>query len=426
MDLNEEALVYHSAGRAGKTEVRATKPCQTQHDLSLAYTPGVGAVCLAVEADPDSGFTYTNRGNLVGIVTNGTAVLGLGNIGPLASKPVMEGKSVLFKRFADVDAFDIELDARDPEVLMAAVRAMEPTFGGINLEDIKAPECFDIETKLSAAMQIPVFHDDQHGTAIIVGAGLMNALEFAGKTVTDVRIVFAGAGAAAIACLRFFRLLGARPENLLLCDRSGVIYRGRDQHMNAFKEQFVVETSARTLADALQGADVFVGLSGPGLVTPAMLKTMNAHPVIFALANPDPEITPGDAREARSDAIIATGRSDYPNQINNVLGFPFIFRGALDVRARGVNEAMKMAAARALAELARTPVPNAVLEAYGIDALQFGPEYLIPKPFDPRVLLHVAPAVARAAMETGLARTPIDLTGYEAALSARMQAATAR
>lgn len=419
-DLKEEALEYHSRPPAGKLEVAPTKPCRTQRDLSLAYTPGVAAPCLRIAEAPDEAYRYTNKGNLVAIVTNGTAVLGLGNIGAAAAKPVMEGKAVLFKRLADVNAIDIEVATEDPEEFIRTVRLLEPAFGGINLEDIRAPECFEIEARLEAECSIPVFHDDQHGTAIITGAALLNALELTGKRIEDIRIVFLGAGAAAIATARFYLQLGARKENMLLCDREGVIYEGRTEHMNPVKAAFAAKTDRRTVAEALDGADVLVGLSAAGLVTQDMVRTMADHPIIFALANPDPEITFDDARAARPDAIVATGRSDYPNQVNNVLGFPFIFRGALDVRAAFINDAMKRAAAEALAQLAREDVPDSVISAYGVSGLRFGPDYLIPKPFDPRAMLWVAPAVARAAMESGVARISVDLEYYRDELEARM------
>ncbi len=418
--LGDEALQYHSRPPAGKIEITPTKPCRTQRDLSLAYTPGVAEPCLRIAKNPDDAYRYTAKANLVAIITNGTAVLGLGNIGALAGKPVMEGKAVLFKRLADVNAIDIEVATEDPEEFMRTVRLLEPTFGGINLEDIKAPECFDIEQRLEAECRIPVFHDDQHGTAIITGAALINALSLTGKQLADVRIVFLGAGAAAIATARFYVLLGARKENILMCDREGVIHEGRSEHMNAVKREFAARTERRTAADALVGADVLVGLSAAGTVTPQMLRSMAESPIVFALANPDPEISFEDARAARPDAIVATGRSDYPNQVNNVLGFPFIFRGALDVRAAFINEPMKIAASRALAALAREDVPDSVISAYELPSLRFGPDYLIPKPFDPRALLWVAPAVAQAAMESGVARIQIDLDRYREELESRM------
>jgi len=416
----EESLEYHRGGRAGKLEVVATKPCQTQRDLSMAYTPGVAEPCRVIERNPDEVFEYTAKGNLVAVVTNGTAVLGLGAIGPLAGKPVMEGKAVLFKRFADIDVFDLELDTRDPEEFIRAVKLLEPTFGGINLEDIKAPECFLIEERLKKEMNIPVFHDDQHGTAIISGAGLLNALELVGKKIEEVRIVVSGAGAAGVACARFYCMLGARRENILMCDSLGVVYKGRTERMNPYKEEFAAETDARTLADALKGADVFIGVSAPNVVTQEMVRSMADHPILFAMANPDPEIPYEEAKAARDDVIMATGRSDYPNQVNNVLGFPFIFRGALDVRARAINDEMKVAAARALAALAKVPVPYAVMKAYRLDRLEFGPDYIIPKPFDPRVLIWEASAVAKAAMESGVARRRIDIDEYREKLEARL------
>ncbi len=402
----EEALAYHTGKRHGKLAVVATKPCLTQRDLSLAYTPGVAYPCLEIADNPELAYEYTNKGNLVAVVSNGSAVLGLGDIGALAGKPVMEGKGVLFKRFADIDVFDIEVDSHDPEEIVRFCQLLEPTVGGINLEDIKAPECFYIEEKLKQTMGVPVFHDDQHGTAIISGAALLNALEVAGKKIDDVKVVFSGAGAAGIACATFYVALGVRPENLLLVDSKGVIYKGRTEGMNPYKERFAVETDARTLADAMRGADVFAGVSVAGLVTQEMVKSMADNPIIFAMANPDPEITYEDAMEARPDVIMATGRSDYPNQVNNVLGFPFIFRGALDVAATEINEQMKLAAAHALADLAKEDVPDSVIRAYGGKRLKFGREYLIPKPFDYRVLLWEAPAVAEAAIRTGVARKP--------------------
>jgi malate dehydrogenase (oxaloacetate-decarboxylating)(NADP+) len=420
MTLKEDALEYHSRRPAGKLEITPTKPALTQRDLVLAYTPGVAEPCREIEKNPDDVFKYTARGNLVAVITNGTAVLGLGDIGPLAAKPVMEGKSLLFKRFADIDAIDLELDTHDVEALIAAVRLLEPTFGGINLEDIKAPECFEIEQRLRETMNIPVFHDDQHGTAIISGAALLNALELAGKRLADVRITISGAGASAVACARFYVLLGATLSNIMMVDSKGVIYKGRAAGMNPIKEQFAVETSARTLADALEGADVFIGLSAGGIVSGDMIRRMASNPIIFALANPDPEIPYDEARAVRPDAIVATGRSDYPNQVNNVLGFPFIFRGALDVRARRITEQMKIAAARALAALAREDVPDSVVAAYGLKSLRFGPDYLIPKPLDPRVLLWVAPAVAQAAIDSGVARLPLDRETYVTELEGRL------
>jgi malate dehydrogenase (oxaloacetate-decarboxylating)(NADP+) len=420
MIRKQDALDYHSQGRRGKIEVVSTKPCETQHDLSLAYTPGVAVPCLEIAANPADGYKYTAKGNLVAVVSNGTAVLGLGDIGPLAGKPVMEGKGVLFKRFADVDVFDIELDTKDPEEIIRIVRSLEPTFGGINLEDIKAPECFHIEEELKKTMTIPVFHDDQHGTAIISGAGLLNALEIVGKNIDAVRVVFSGAGAAGIACARFYITLGVRRENLILCDTKGVVYHGRKDGMNPYKEYFALDTPCRTLADAMKGADVFAGVSVKGVVTKDMVRSMAKDPIIFAMANPDPEITYEDAVDARPDVIMATGRSDYPNQINNVLGFPFIFRGALDCMATAINDEMKLAASHALARLAKEDVPDAVIKAYGGERLKFGRTYIIPKPLDPRVLLWEAPAVAKAAMLSGVARKPIeDLAAYRDALESR-------
>jgi len=417
---DEDALAYHSAAPPGKIEVRATKPCLTQRDLSLAYTPGVAVPCLEIQRDPSLAYHYTAKGNLVGVVTNGTAVLGLGNIGPLAGKPVMEGKAVLFKRFADIDVFDIELSSQDPQDVIRACQLLEPTFGGINLEDIKAPECFVIEEELRRTMKIPVFHDDQHGTAIISGAALINALEVAGKSIGDVKVVFNGAGASAISCAGHYIRLGIRRENILMCDTKGVLYKGRTEGMNSYKQRFAVETKARTLADAFRGADVFFGLSSANVVTPEMVQSMAANPVVFALANPDPEISYEAAMAARPDAIVATGRSDYPNQVNNVLGFPFIFRGALDVRATTINDEMKLAATRALAALAKQDVPDSVRRAYGLERMEFGREYLIPKPFDPRVLVWEASAVARAAIDTGVAQRIVDIDEYREQLERRM------
>ncbi len=422
--LREDALEYHRRGRPGKIAIALTKSCVTQRDLSLAYTPGVAEPVREIHADPLAAFTYTARGNLVAVVSNGTAVLGLGNVGALAGKPVMEGKGLLFKRFADVDVFDLEIDATDPDEVVRIVKALEPTFGGINLEDIKAPECFEIERRLQALMDIPVFHDDQHGTAIISGAALLNALEVVGKRLEGVRTVISGAGASAIASGEFFVKLGMPREHILLVDTKGVVYAGRTEGMNPYKRQFARETPARTLAEALVGADVFIGLSAPNIVTGKMLQAMAPEPIIFAMANPDPEIPYEQAREARPDAIVATGRSDYPNQVNNVLGFPFIFRGALDVRARAINDEMKIAAARALAALAKEEVPEVVLAAYGLEALRFGPDYLIPKPVDPRVPLWVAPAVAQAAMVTGVVRRAVNLSSYREELARRMAALT--
>jgi malate dehydrogenase (oxaloacetate-decarboxylating)(NADP+) len=405
--IGDDALEYHSTGRPGKIEVIPTKPTATQRDLSLAYSPGVAKPCLEIAKNPDDVYKYTNKGNLVAVISNGTAVLGLGNIGPDAGKPVMEGKAVLFKRFADIDVFDIEVATRDTEQFINAVKILEPTFGGINLEDIAAPECFEIEQRLKAEMKIPVFHDDQHGTAIISAAALRNALEIANKKIDAIKIVVCGAGAAAMACLRLYIKMGLRKENAILTDSKGVIYKGRTVDMTPYKEEFAADTDKRTLADAIRGADVFIGLSIGGIVTPDMVRSMADNPIVFAMANPDPEIAYDDAVEARPDVIMATGRSDYPNQVNNVLGFPFIFRGALDCRATSINDEMKLAASNALAELAKEDVPDSVLRAYGKERFQFGREYLIPKPFDYRVLLNVPVAVARAAAETGVAQHPI-------------------
>lgn len=420
MITKEQALRYHSEGRKGKVEVVSTKPCVTQTDLSLAYTPGVAEPCREIHQSPDKIWEYTSRGNLVAVISNGTAVLGLGDIGADAGKPVMEGKGVLFKRFADVDVFDIELNTHNADEIIRAVQLMEPTFGGINLEDIKAPECFTIEETLKKTMKIPVFHDDQHGTAIISGAALLNALEIIGKDIRQVKVVFNGAGASGIACANYYLSLGVERRNLILCDTKGVVYAGRKENMNPYKAKLAAETKARTLAEAVEGADVFVGLSGPNVFTKAMVKSMAKDPIIFAMANPDPEITYEDATSVRSDLMMATGRSDYPNQVNNVLGFPFIFRGALDVRATAINEEMKHAATKALAELAKEPVPYSVIKAYRLQSLKFGRDYIIPKPFDPRVLLWVAPAVAKAAMDSGVAQKPIDLEKYREELEARL------
>jgi malate dehydrogenase (oxaloacetate-decarboxylating)(NADP+) len=414
---DEDVFDYHEKPRPGKLEVITSKPCLTQLDLSIAYTPGVARPCLAIEKDPELAYRYTGKGNLVAVVSNGTAVLGLGDIGAQASKPVMEGKGVLFKRFADVDVFDIELNTKDSDEIIRIVKALEPTFGAINLEDIKAPECFYIEETLKKQMNIPVFHDDQHGTAIITGAGLINALELVGKRIEDVKVVFCGAGAAGIACADMYLKLGVRKANLLFADTVGVIYEGRTERMNPYKQRFAVKTKARTLADAMKGADVFVGVSSKNLVSPEMLLSMADRPIVFAMANPDPEIPYEVAVATRSDVIMATGRSDYPNQVNNVLGFPFIFRGALDVRATAINDEMKLAASRALAALAKEDVPESVLKAYDANSMSFGKDYVIPKPFDPRVLLWEAPAVAKAAMESGVARKPIeDFDAYRESL----------
>jgi malate dehydrogenase (oxaloacetate-decarboxylating)(NADP+) len=416
--LKEEALAYHENGRPGKIKVVPTKPCKTADDLSLAYTPGVAAPCMEIQADPDAAYRYTAKSNLVAVITNGSAVLGLGNIGALAGKPVMEGKGVLFKRFADIDVFDIEIDSQDTEEIIRTIELISPTFGGINLEDIRAPECFVIEKRLKQSLDIPVFHDDQHGTAIISAAALLNAVMITGRHMESIKIVISGAGAAGIACSKLYKDLGVPAENLHMVDSRGVIYKGREHGMNIYKEEFAIETTRRTLSEAMVGADVFVGCSSAGIVTKEMVDSMAPQPIIFAMANPDPEITPSDVHAVRSDAICATGRSDFPNQVNNVLGFPFIFRGALDVRATQINEPMKLAAVRALAELARRGemVPEAVKHAYPGEDFDFSPGYIIPKPFDPRVLLYVAPAVATAAMESGVARINIDVAEYAKSL----------
>ncbi|MFC2600755.1 malic enzyme-like NAD(P)-binding protein [Treponema lecithinolyticum] len=422
-ELKEKALAYHCMdGKPGKIQVIPSKPCATANDLSLAYTPGVAKPVLEIAENPQNAYKYTSKGNLVAVVSNGTAILGLGNKGALASKPVMEGKGVLFKRFADIDVFDIELNTEDPAKIIEIVKAMEPTFGGINLEDIKAPECFEIEQKLIELCDIPVFHDDQHGTAIICTAALMNACEIAGKALKDVKVVFNGAGAAGISCAKMFVAAGVQKNNIVMCDRNGVIYKGRDTQMNSQKAGFACDDSgARTLADALKGADVFAGLSSADCVTPEMLLSMASNPIVFAMANPNPEIGYELAVKTRSDIIMATGRSDFPNQINNVLGFPFIFRGALDVKAKKISEKMKMAAAKALAELAKQSVPDEVRSAYGRD-FSFGKEYIVPKPFDKRVIEWEAVAVAKAACEEGLARKPIsDWESYKKSLAERMK-----
>ena len=412
MSIYEESLEYHYSGRKGKIEVVPTKSVTTQKDLSLAYSPGVAEPCIKIAEDPNLAYEYTTKGNLVAVVSNGTAVLGLGNIGAQASKPVMEGKGILFKKFADIDVFDIELNAPNPDDVIRACEMLEPTFGGINLEDIKAPECFYIEEELKKKLKIPVFHDDQHGTAVISGAAFLNALEFVNKKIEDMKVVFCGGGAAAIACANLYIHLGVRRENLIMCDSKGVIYKGRTDGMNPYKERFAVDTAKRTIAEALDGADAFVGVSVKGIVTKEMVAKMSRDPIIFAMANPEPEILPEDILSVRTDAIIATGRSDYPNQVNNVLGFPFIFRGALDTRAMAINEEMKMAAVRALAQLAKEDVPEYVSRAYGGQQFKFGRDYLIPKPFDRRALLYVAPAVAKAAMDSGVARIQIDVKQY--------------
>jgi len=421
MSYDVEALRYHREPRPGKIEVVPSKPCLTQTDLSLAYTPGVAAPCLRIKQDPDTSFDYTTRGNLVAVITNGTAVLGLGNIGPLAGKPVMEGKAVLFKRFADLDVFDIEVNTHDPDEFVRTVKLLEPTFGGINLEDISAPDCFYIEEQLIRIMSIPVFHDDQHGTAIISGAALLNACELVGRRLEENRIVINGAGAAGIACARMYVQMGARKENIMLLDSQGIVYKGRERGMNPYKDAFAVETPLRTLEQAVKGAHVLVGLSVEGAFTTQLLSEMAEKPIIFALANPEPEIGYHEAKNVRPDAIVATGRSDYPNQVNNVLCFPFLFRGALDVRATAINEPMKVAAVRALAQLAREDVPDSVIRAYGGRPIHFGPEYIIPKPLDVRVLLTVAPAVAEAAMNSGVARIRMPgRSDYVQALESRL------
>ena len=416
----QQALDYHNGSRPGKIEVTPTKPCRTQRDLSLAYTPGVAEPCLEIEKNPHDAFKYTSRGNLVAVVSNGTAVLGLGDIGALAGKPVMEGKGVLFKRFADVDVFDFEVDSHDPKEVIKVCQLLEPTFGGINLEDIKAPDCFEIEETLRKTMKIPVFHDDQHGTAIISGAALLNAIEIVGKDISKVRVVFNGAGAAGIACAEHYVHLGVKRENITLCDTKGVVYKGRKAGMNPYKERLAQDTEKRALAEVMVGADVFVGLSVKGAINAEMICSMAKDPIVFAMANPDPEVTYEEAKASRPDVIVATGRSDYPNQVNNVLGFPFIFRGALDVRATAINEEMKLAATKALANLAKQDVPDSVCRAYGVQRLQFGREYLIPKPFDSRVLMWEASAVAEAAMRTGVAQEPVDLDTYRAQLARRL------
>ena len=420
----EEALALHAEGKPGKLEIRLTKPLTTARDLSLAYSPGVAEPCLHIHRDPALAYDYTAKGNMVAVISNGTAVLGLGNLGALASKPVMEGKAALFKRFADVDAIDLCIDTEDVDAFVNAVRYLGPSFGGINLEDIKAPECFIIEQRLREMMDIPVFHDDQHGTAIVAAAGLINACHLTGRKLAETRLVINGAGSAAIACAELMRAMGMRPENIMMCDTKGVLYRGREAGMNQWKSAHAVATDRRTLAEALDGADAFFGLSVKGAVTADMVRAMAKNPIIFAMANPDPEITPDEARAVRPDVIIATGRSDYPNQVNNVLGFPYIFRGALDVRASTINDAMKIAAAEALAMLAREDVPEEVAGAGGGQGLRFGPDYIIPHAFDPRLIARVSPAVARAAMETGVARRPLpDLNRYARGLAGRLDAA---
>ena len=420
--FEQDVLDYHCYPVAGKIEVMPTKPCQTAAELSMAYTPGVALPVKEIAADPANARRHTSRQNLVAVVSNGTAILGLGNLGALASKPVMEGKGVLFKRFADVNVFDIELDTEDPKKIIDIVKTMEPTFGGINLEDIKAPECFEIEETLIDICNIPVFHDDQHGTAIICSAGLINALEVADKKIEDVKVVFNGAGAAGISCAKLFVSMGVKYENLTMCDSKGVIYKGRTQGMNKYKELFALDTEMRTLDDAMKGADVFIGVSQKDAVSPDMLKSMAKNPIVFAMANPDPEIAYELAIATREDVIMATGRSDYPNQINNVLGFPFIFRGALDVGSTKISEGMKLAAAKSLAALAKEPVPASIKDAYDGKEFTFGKEYIVPKPFDPRVIEWEAVAVAKAAMDEGLAQFPIkDWDGYKKGLRKRME-----
>ncbi|WP_158812711.1 NADP-dependent malic enzyme [Methylocapsa sp. S129] len=417
---DQEALLFHSRGRPGKLEIMPTKPMATQRDLSLAYSPGVAVPVKAIHADPSTVFDYTTRGNMVAVITNGTAILGLGNLGPLAAKPVMEGKAVLFKRFADIDSIDLEVDTEDPEQFINSVRYLGPSFGGINLEDIKAPECFIIEERLRELMDIPVFHDDQHGTAIIAAAGMINAILLTGRDIKTTRLVCNGAGAAGIACLDLIKAIGFEPNNVLLCDTKGVVWRGRQEGMNQWKSAHAVDTDLRTLEEAMAGADIFFGLSAKGALTEEMVRSMAPHPIIFAMANPDPEITPEDAMKVRDDVIIATGRSDYPNQVNNVLGFPYIFRGALDVRAKTINMEMKIAATHALADLAREDVPDEVAAAYQGARPRFGRDYIIPVPFDPRLITVIPAAVAKAAMDSGVARRPIaDMIAYKAALSAR-------
>jgi malate dehydrogenase (oxaloacetate-decarboxylating)(NADP+) len=421
MSLKEEALHYHRKGRKGKIETGITKECKNQKDITLAYSPGVAEPCKEIARDPSLVYEYTAKGNLVAVVTNGTAVLGLGAIGPLAGKPVMEGKAVLFKMFADIDCYDIELNAKTPEEIISACKMLEPTFGGINLEDIKAPECFEVEERLREELDIPVFHDDQHGTAIVSGAALLNACEITNRKISDVKCVVNGAGAAAIACAQMYINLGLKKENLILCDSKGVVYKGRSEGMNKYKARFENDTKKRTLAEAIQGADFFCGLSVAGAVNKEMVKSMAKDPIIFAMANPDPEISPADIKSVRSDAIIATGRSDYPNQVNNVLGYPYIFRGAMDVLSTRINEEMKMAAVHAIAALAKDDIPESVTKSYASSTLQgFGREYLIPKPFDPRLLLRVAPAVAKAALATKVARKNIDIENYVDLLESRL------
>jgi malate dehydrogenase (oxaloacetate-decarboxylating)(NADP+) len=416
----QEALDYHSNGRKGKLEVVPVKPCKTQKHLSMAYSPGVAESCRAIHADPSTAYEYTNRGNLVAVVSNGTAVLGLGNIGPLAGKPVMEGKGVLFKIFADIDVYDINLDQNDPDKLIECVKMLEPTFGGINLEDIKAPECFHIEETLKREMDIPVFHDDQHGTAIISGAGLINALEISGKKIEDITVVVSGAGASAIACSKFYEAMGVKRGNIFMFDSRGLLHTGRE-NLNEEKQYFAQDKDYGSLAEVMKGADCFLGLSVAGLINQDMVKSMADKPIIFACANPDPEIPYPDAKEARPDAIMATGRSDYPNQVNNVLGFPFIFRGALDVKASAINEEMKIAAAQALADLAKEEVPQEIKDAYDVKDMEFGIDYIIPKPFDPRVLEWEASAVAQAAIDSGVSTASLDIDAYRKELRERLE-----
>ncbi len=419
--LSKEALDYHNLPIPGKIEVVSTKPCKTQQDLSLAYTPGVAVPCLKIEEDAENAYKYTSKGNLVAVLTNGTAVLGLGNIGAIAGKPVMEGKGILFKSFADIDVFDIEVDTKNSDELIKTCQLLEPTFGGINLEDIKAPECFYIEEELKKTMKIPVFHDDQHGTAIVAGAALLNGLIIIGKKIEEIKVVINGAGASGLAIAGLFVSLGVKKENLTVCDTKGIIYKGRAEGMNKYKENFALDTDKRTLSQAVDGADVLFGLSTKGAFTEDMIKSMADNPIIMAMANPDPEITPEEVKKIRPDALMATGRSDYPNQVNNVLCFPFIFRGALDVRATAINEEMKKAAAYAIAELARQSVPESVCKAYGVQKLEFGKEYIIPKPFDPRVFTKVSIAVAKAAMDSGVATKPIkDFGEYKRNLEERL------
>ncbi len=420
MDFKKESLNYHEFPEPGKLEVIPKKECKKQKDLSLAYTPGVANASIEIHNNEEKIYNYTTKGNLVAVISNGTAVLGLGDIGASASKPVMEGKGVLFKRFADINVFDIEINSKDPEKIIEIVKAIEPTFGGINLEDIKAPECFYIEERLKKEMKIPVFHDDQHGTAIISGAAFLNALEIANKKIEEVRVVFNGAGAAGIASAKFYLSLGVKKENLILCDSKGVIYKGRKDGMNQYKEFFAIDTNIRTLEDALIGADAFIGVSTKDILTPEMIKKMNKNLIVFAMANPDPEIDYNLAKSTREDIIIATGRSDYPNQVNNVLGFPFIFRGALDVRSKEINEEMKIAASKALAKLAKEPVVDEVKIAYNLKDLSFGKDYIIPKPFDPRVFVEVSASVAMAAIKSGVATKPFsDINEYKKSLQIR-------